>query len=152
MFSNIFYFPSYLGKISNLINIFQSGWNHQLDIHATTVQKRCAMICKASAVARISALAIASIGLLKLGVNEVFFFLGSQWHTLARRYIISQYILRKYRSWGATIYIYIYIITWLCILFHVLIIRWCYCFYWCVQGDRCIMVTTARWYATCVVA
>ena len=29
--SNIFYFHPYLGKISNLTNIFQRGWNHQLD-------------------------------------------------------------------------------------------------------------------------
>ena len=28
--SNIFYFHPYLGKISNLTNIFQRGWNHQL--------------------------------------------------------------------------------------------------------------------------
>ena len=28
--SNIFYFHPYLGKISNLTNIFQMGWNHQL--------------------------------------------------------------------------------------------------------------------------
>ena len=30
MVSNIFYFHLYLGKISNLTNIFQMGWNHQL--------------------------------------------------------------------------------------------------------------------------
>ena len=29
--SNIFYFQPYLGKIPNLTNIFQRGWNHQLD-------------------------------------------------------------------------------------------------------------------------
>ena len=29
--SNIFYVHPYLGKISNLTNIFQMGWNHQLD-------------------------------------------------------------------------------------------------------------------------
>ena len=28
---NIFYFYPYLGKISNLTNIFQMGWNHQPD-------------------------------------------------------------------------------------------------------------------------
>ena len=27
--SNILYFPPYLGKIPNLTNIFQMGWNHQ---------------------------------------------------------------------------------------------------------------------------
>ena len=27
--SNIFYFHPYLGKVSNLTNIFQIGWNHQ---------------------------------------------------------------------------------------------------------------------------
>ena len=31
--SNIFYVHPYLGKIPNLTNIFQRGWNHQLDIH-----------------------------------------------------------------------------------------------------------------------
>ena len=31
MVSNIFYFHPYLGKIPNLANIFQWGWNHQLD-------------------------------------------------------------------------------------------------------------------------
>ena len=30
--SNIFYFHPYLGKWSNLTNIFQMGWNHQLDV------------------------------------------------------------------------------------------------------------------------
>ena len=29
--SNILYFHPYLGKIPNLTNIFQMGWNHQLD-------------------------------------------------------------------------------------------------------------------------
>ena len=29
--SNIFYFHPYLGRWSNLTNIFQMGWNHQLD-------------------------------------------------------------------------------------------------------------------------
>ena len=29
--SNIFYFHPYLGKTSNLTNIFQRGWNHQLE-------------------------------------------------------------------------------------------------------------------------
>jgi len=33
-FSNIFYFHPYLGKWSNLTNIFQMGWNHQLDKRA----------------------------------------------------------------------------------------------------------------------
>ncbi len=28
--SNIFYFHPYLGKISNLTNIFQMGWNHRV--------------------------------------------------------------------------------------------------------------------------
>ena len=31
MVSNIFYFHPYLGKWSNLTNIFQMGWNHQLE-------------------------------------------------------------------------------------------------------------------------
>ena len=30
--SNILYFHPYLGKISHLTNIFQMGWNHQLEI------------------------------------------------------------------------------------------------------------------------
>ena len=29
----MFYFHPYLGKIPILTNIFQMGWNHQLDIH-----------------------------------------------------------------------------------------------------------------------
>ena len=29
--SNVFYVHPYLGKISILTNIFQVGWNHQLD-------------------------------------------------------------------------------------------------------------------------
>ena len=32
--SNIFYFHPYLGKIPILTNIFQTGWNHQLDKHS----------------------------------------------------------------------------------------------------------------------
>ena len=32
MVSNIFYFHPYLGKWSDLTNISQMGWNHQLDI------------------------------------------------------------------------------------------------------------------------
>ncbi len=31
MVSNLFYFHPYLGKWSNLTNIFQTGWNHHLD-------------------------------------------------------------------------------------------------------------------------
>ena len=31
--SNIFYFHPYLGKIPILTNIFQRGWNQQLDLH-----------------------------------------------------------------------------------------------------------------------
>ena len=31
--SNVFYFHPYLGKIPNLIDIFQTGGNHQLDEH-----------------------------------------------------------------------------------------------------------------------
>ena len=27
----MFYFHTYLGKISDFTNIFQMGWNHQLD-------------------------------------------------------------------------------------------------------------------------
>ena len=30
--SNIFYFDPYLGKWSNLTNIIEMGWNHQLDV------------------------------------------------------------------------------------------------------------------------
>ena len=32
--SKIFYFHPYLGKISNLTNVFQMGWNHQLDLYS----------------------------------------------------------------------------------------------------------------------
>ena len=32
--SNIIYFHPYLGKWSNLANIFQMGWNHQLVIYS----------------------------------------------------------------------------------------------------------------------
>ena len=35
---NIFYFHPYLGKWSNLTNIFQMGWNHQLDIHIPLIR------------------------------------------------------------------------------------------------------------------
>jgi hypothetical protein len=28
-----FYFTQYLGWLSNLTNIFQAGWNHQLDVY-----------------------------------------------------------------------------------------------------------------------
>ena len=34
MVSDIFYFQSYLGKIPILTNIFQMGWNHELETHA----------------------------------------------------------------------------------------------------------------------
>ena len=33
------YFHPYLGKISILTNIFQMGWNHQLDLHCLIPQK-----------------------------------------------------------------------------------------------------------------
>ncbi len=33
MVSNIFYFHPYLGKIPILTNIFQMGWNHQLEVY-----------------------------------------------------------------------------------------------------------------------
>ena len=35
--SNIFHFHPYLGKISNLTNMFQLGWNHQLETHTIHV-------------------------------------------------------------------------------------------------------------------
>ena len=31
-FQTFFYFHPYLGKIPNLTNIFQMGWNHQVDM------------------------------------------------------------------------------------------------------------------------
>ena len=37
--SNMFYFYPYLGKIPILTNIFQMGWNHQLDIHSWLHQR-----------------------------------------------------------------------------------------------------------------
>ena len=37
--SNIFYFRPYLGKISNLTNIFQMGWNHQLEKNQFHIHK-----------------------------------------------------------------------------------------------------------------
>ena len=36
--SNIFYFHPYLGKISNLTNIFQRGWNHKLVLQVMNPQ------------------------------------------------------------------------------------------------------------------
>ena len=44
MVSNIFYFHPYLGKWSNLTNIFQMGWNHQLVMFGSKVvipKKKC---------------------------------------------------------------------------------------------------------------
>ena len=38
--SNMFYFHPYLGKWSNLTNIFQMGWNHQLDDFHVTHENR----------------------------------------------------------------------------------------------------------------
>ena len=35
-FKYIFYVHPYLGKISNVTNIFQMGWNHQLVLFAST--------------------------------------------------------------------------------------------------------------------
>ena len=42
--SNIFCFHPYLGKWSNLTNIFQMGWNHQLDIIEATICKWIAIM------------------------------------------------------------------------------------------------------------
>ena len=42
MVSNIFYFHPYLGKIPNLTNIFQRGWNHQLALTCLILQDHCA--------------------------------------------------------------------------------------------------------------
>ena len=39
MVSNIFYFHPYLGKIPILTNIFQLGWNHQLDDNPSLCKK-----------------------------------------------------------------------------------------------------------------
>ena len=36
--SNIFNFQPYLGKIPILTNIFQRGWNHQLDEHSSFIE------------------------------------------------------------------------------------------------------------------
>jgi len=41
--SNIFYFHPYLGKIPNLTNIFQMGWNHQPVLHGV---KRFVKFCE----------------------------------------------------------------------------------------------------------
>ena len=35
---NIFYFHPYFRKVSNLTNVFQRGWNHQLDLHGCFFQ------------------------------------------------------------------------------------------------------------------
>ena len=46
--SNIFYFHPYLGKWSNLINIFQVGWNHQLVVfflYTSFSELRCLFVC-----------------------------------------------------------------------------------------------------------
>ena len=44
MVSNIFYVHPYLGKISNLTNVFEMGWNHQPDCLGIFQQmgKKCA--------------------------------------------------------------------------------------------------------------
>ena len=61
--STIFYFHPYLGKVSNLINIFQLGWNHQLDdVHSKCtcmifeVLCLCNFLCK-----RHTAVVVASV-------------------------------------------------------------------------------------------
>ena len=42
MVSNIFFFHPYLGKWSNLTNIFQRGWNHQLEwLRKHTIELTC---------------------------------------------------------------------------------------------------------------
>ena len=43
--SNIFYFHPYLGKGSNLTNIFQVGWNHQLGKWAAFCQACLGILC-----------------------------------------------------------------------------------------------------------
>ncbi len=35
--SNMFYFCTYLGKWSNLTNMFEMGWNHQLEIYKVLI-------------------------------------------------------------------------------------------------------------------
>ena len=48
MVSNIFYFHPYLGKTSNLTNIFQMGWNHQpvIYLYYTCIYIRwCLVLC-----------------------------------------------------------------------------------------------------------
>ena len=45
MVSNIFYFPPYLGKWSNLTNIFQMGWNHQLVKESGKLSKNLVAEC-----------------------------------------------------------------------------------------------------------
>ena len=48
--SNIFYFHPYLGKIPILTNIFQLGWNHQLDrkwlFKQTSIWKLLVGVCR----------------------------------------------------------------------------------------------------------
>ena len=41
MVSNISYFHPYLGKISNLSNIFQMGWNHQPEKYCIRLHTGC---------------------------------------------------------------------------------------------------------------
>ena len=42
--SNIFYFHPYLGKISNLTNIFEMGWNYQPENHVEMMSKQLSII------------------------------------------------------------------------------------------------------------
>ncbi len=39
--SNIVYFHPYLGKLSNLTNVFQMGWNHQPDEEGLISERYC---------------------------------------------------------------------------------------------------------------
>ena len=40
-FQIFFNLHPYLGMISNLTNIFQMGWNHQLDLHGVNCNSKC---------------------------------------------------------------------------------------------------------------
>ena len=46
--SNICYFHPYLGKWSDLTNIFQTGWNHQLVIFPLVDPRNCSGFCSLS--------------------------------------------------------------------------------------------------------
>ena len=114
--SNIFYFHLYLGKWSNLTNIFQMGWNHQPENKEgpAKLQQSLLQHCMISWLQKMSEKSHEKIGsyinCLDIGILNIFFcfhdFINGLWRSIEIfKFWIStiwtiQLLMKKNKPWG----------------------------------------------------